>query len=168
MATIEQYQSGWIRKASKQAVDLMQTTDGPILETDYGQVIYHEIQSFAPLRTSVEQAIQFIEKADICAVGERTCRCNYEDAPYTETVFLNELARALVEMGTAKVVSALEAKSTLKRYPGYPIVISKVSGSYMEICRSWPSKCIYWNMERHKVRCIKRINKLSAGTIVTR
>lgn len=104
----------------------------PILETDYGQVIYNEIQSFAPLRTNLEQAIQFIDQADICAVGERTCRCNYENAPYTETIFLNELAKALIEMGKAKMVSTLEAASTLKRYPGYPIMISKEKHQMVE------------------------------------
>lgn len=80
MATIEQYRSGWVEKANKQAVDLMQSTDGPILETDYGQVIFNEIQSFEPLRANAEQAFQFIDQADICAVGERTCQCNAEKA----------------------------------------------------------------------------------------
>lgn len=159
MATIAQYQSGWVETASKQAVDLMQSTEGPILETDYGPVIYKEIQAFAPLRVNAAQAFEFIDQAELCAVGERTCKCNYEEAPYTESVFLDGLARALVEMGKARIVSRDEAKSTLARYPGHPIVISKVSGSYMEICRSWPHKCIYWNMERHKVRCLNRINK---------
>lgn len=159
MATIEQYRSGWVEKASKQAVDLMQSTQGPILETDYGPIIHTEIQAFAPLRASEKQAFEFIDKADLCAVGQRTCKCNYEDAPYTETVFLNELAKAQVDMGKARIVTRAEAKSTIKQYPGHPIVISKVSGSYMEICRSWPQKCIYWNMERHKVRCLNRINK---------
>ncbi len=160
MATIEQYQSGWVERSSKLAVDLMQSATGPILETEYGPEILKQIQLFAPLRVSEKQAFEFIDNARLCAVGERTCRCNYENAPYTESVFLNELAQAVVEMGKARWVDKAEAKSTLGKYPGHPIVISKVSGSYMEICRSWPRKCIYWNMEKHKVRCVNRVNRM--------
>lgn len=159
MATIEQYQSGWVEKSSKLAVDLMQSTPGPILETDYGPMILEEIRKFEPLRVNEKQAFELINKAERCAVGERTCRCNYENAPFTESVFLNDLARAVVAKGKARWVSRAEAKSVLKKYPGHPTMVSKVSGSYMEICRSWPRKCIFWNMERHKVKCINRINR---------
>lgn len=159
MATIEQYQSGWVEKTSKLAVDLMQSTHGPILETDYGPKILEEIQKFVPLRVNEKQAFEFIDNAERCAVGERTCRCNYENAPYTESVFLNDLAQAVVAMGKAEWATKAEAKSVIRKYPGHPIVVSKVSGSYMEICRSWPQKCIYWNMEKHKVQCLNRINR---------
>lgn len=159
MATIEQYKTGWVPKASKMAVDLMQSTQGVLLETDHGKMIYKEIQSFAPMRLNEKQAFALIDDADMCAVGERSCKCNYEDAPYSETVFLNELAEAVVASGKARWVDKETAKASIKKYSGLPIITSKVSGRYMEICRSWPKKCIYWNMEMHKVRCIKRINK---------
>jgi len=81
VTTIEQYKSGWVPKASKMAVDLMRSTQGPILETDHGKMIHEQIRSFAPLRINEKQALSFIHKARLCAAGERSCRCGYEDVP---------------------------------------------------------------------------------------
>ncbi|MFC1885133.1 hypothetical protein ACFL2O_10215 [Thermodesulfobacteriota bacterium] len=159
MATIEQYKSGLAAKAAKQAVDMIQSTSGAVLDTAQGQIITKNVKSLEPLRLNEKQADDFILKSDKCAVGERLCECMYPDARHSEAIFLDELAEAMVGAGKATYISKDEAQSVIKRYPGFPIVISKVSGKYMEICRSWPKKCVYWNMEMHHTRCIKRVNR---------
>ena len=161
MATIEQYRTGWAAKAVKQAVDMIQSSRGAVLDTEQGQIITKNVKSMEPLRLNEEQAVSFIKKADQCAVGDRVCKCVYPDARHSESIFLDELAEAMVDAGKATFVSKEAAQSVIKRYPGFPILISKVSGKYMEICRSWPKKCVYWNMEKHKTRCIKRVNRHS-------
>jgi hypothetical protein len=158
MATIEQYKSGQAAKAAKQAVDMIQSTRGAVLDTAQGQIIIENVKSLGPLQLSVKQAVEFINKADMCAVGDRLCKCMYPDARHSETIFLDELAEAMVVAGKAAYIGKEEAQSVIKRYSGFPIVISKVSGKYMEICRSWPKKCVYWNMEKHHTRCIRRMN----------
>ncbi|MFA5236575.1 MAG: hypothetical protein WC362_01810 [Methanoregula sp.] len=42
-----------------------------------------------------------------------------------------------------------QAKTILAKYPENPLHLSKVSGRYLEICRSDPSVCIYWKMRRN-------------------
>ena len=61
----------------------------------------------------------------------------------------------MVKAGKARVVSKEEAVETLKKY-GTPIIVSKVSGQYNEICRSSPKECVYWNAERAGLKCLRR------------
>ena len=159
MATIEQYQSGKAAKMAKQAVEMIQSTEGAILATEQGEIITNNVRALKPLQLNEKQATGFIEKAQRCAVGERICKCMYPEARRSEAIFLDELAEAMVCAGKANFITKEDARSVIKRYPGFPIVISEVSGKYMEICRSWPEKCVYWNMEQHHVRCIERMNR---------
>jgi len=53
-------------------------------------------------------------------------------------VFSNELDEGMVKSGKARYVTEKEAINTLKEYHGKPLIISRVSGRYMEICRSLP------------------------------
>ena len=165
MATIEQYQSGQAAKMAKQAVDMIQSTGGAILATGQGEVITKNVRALKPLQLNEKQAAGFIEKAERCAVGERICKCMYQEARHSEAIFLDELAEAMVGAGKANFVTREDAQRVIKRYPGFPIVISEVSGKYMEICRSWPEKCVYWNMEKHHIRCIERMNRKTDGLI---
>lgn len=164
MATVEQYASGWAAKAVKVAVDLIQSTKGAVLNTEQGEKIKKNTSSMEPLRLNEKQAIDFIQKANKCAVGERICKSMFPDARHSESIFLDELAEALVEAGKATYIRKMDAQAVLRQYPGFPIVISKVSGKYMEICRSWPKNCVYWNMEKYHVNCITKINRQSSGT----
>jgi hypothetical protein len=161
MATIKQYISGQAAEGVKLAVDLMQLTNGSVLNTEQGQVITDTVKQSKPIRVGEEQAAEYIKNADKCAVGERVCKCMYPDAKHSEAIFLDELADAMVDAGKAKHIGKNEAIKVIKQYPGFPIIISKVSGKYMEICRTWPEKCLYWNLERHNVHCLERINRRS-------
>lgn len=166
MATIEHYISGKAAKGVKLAVDMIQSTNGSILNTEQGQLIKETVKQSKPIRVSEQQTIDYIKNADKCAVGDRVCKCMYSDAKHSEAIFLDELASAMADAGKAKLISIEEAITVIKRYPGFPIIISKVSGKYMEICRTWPEKCVYWNLEKHNVRCIKRLNRKADATIL--
>ncbi|MBO8175678.1 MAG: hypothetical protein H0Z18_10500 [Thermococcus sp.] len=61
----------------------------------------------------------------------------------------------MVKVGKARFVSKEEVIEVLKRYKT-PIIISKVSGKYMEICHTSPRDCVYWNAERRGLKCLKR------------
>ncbi len=159
MATVEEYKSGHIAAMAKAAVDGMEAADGPLEDSDVGRFIIQAVEKLAPMRLSEEQAAEYIDQADKCAVGERACVCMYEDVPMTEAVFLDELAEGMAEVGKAALVSKDEAKAALAKYRGRPIMITNVEGKYMEICRSWPKKCVYWNLEMRKVKCIERRNR---------
>jgi len=59
-------------------------------------------------------------------------------------------------LGKAKYASKAEAVKPLKNQKKRPIFLSKVSGKYMETCRTLPGKCVYWNLEKTGVKCIER------------
>jgi methylmalonyl-CoA mutase cobalamin-binding subunit len=80
----------------------------------------------------------------------------HTETPLTESVFLDDLAGGMVEVGKAKFVTKEEAIDNIKKHQKNPIIVSKVSGQHSEICLTWPKKCLYWNMERHKLKCINR------------
>ncbi|WP_156785990.1 hypothetical protein [Archaeoglobus veneficus] len=60
----------------------------------------------------------------------------------------------MVKIGKARMVTKEEAVKTLKKY-STPIIVSKVSGKYMEICRSSPRECVYWCAERAGLKCLR-------------
>lgn len=156
MATIDQYKSGLVAKMVRQAYDVMQSTEGPVAESEFGRICQKQVSELAPMRLDQAQAERFIDDAERCAVGERACRSTFEGSPYTRSVFLDELADGLVEVGKAEYVSKEKAKEVLAEYRN-PIVISKVSGKYMEICRTWPKNCFYWNLEKRGLKCLTKL-----------
>lgn len=156
MATIEQYKSGLVAKMVKQAYDIMQTMDGPVSESEFASSYQKQLNELVPIRLDQAQAERFIDDAERCAVGERACRSAFEDAPYTRSVFLDELADGLVDVGKAEYVSKEKAKEVLSEYRS-PIIISKINGKYMEICRTWPKYCFYWNLEKCGLKCLTKL-----------
>ena len=62
----------------------------------------------------------------------------------------------MVKAGKARSVEKEDAIRTLKKYPKNPLITAKVSNKYMEICRSYPEDCIYYNMHRCKIKCLNR------------
>jgi len=106
------------------------------------------MEPFAILPITREEAFGLIEHCRCYATGPRVCLPLYPDSPATEAVFLDDLAGVLIRAGKARRVTSGEACRILARYPDNPLVLSRVSGRYMEICRSEPSVCIYWKMRR--------------------
>jgi hypothetical protein len=155
MATIEQYKSGWVCQAVRQSVQGIKAADGPLAGTGFGDALLHGVAPLAPCKLTLDQAEGFIDRAAVCAVGERMCRNSFPDAPVTRSVFLDELALALAEIGRARLVDKEQAKQVMREQKGRPIVISRVDGRYQEICRTLPENCIYWNMEKKGLRCLQ-------------
>ena len=156
MATIDEYKSGKAAKAVRLAFETMQALELPLLETELADIFAKNVDKLTPLAVDEKQAFEFIRKADRCAIGDRLCKCEFPEAPSSCAVFLEELADAMVEVGKAEYASKEEAMTALSEHKGRPLVVSKVSGKYMEICRTWPENCFYWNMEKRGMKCIER------------
>jgi hypothetical protein len=156
MTTIEQYKSGKAAKAVRRAFETMQALEKLLPETEFAEIFSKNIKTLTPLAVDEKQAFEYIKEADRCAIGERLCKCEFPEAPSTNAVFLEELADAMVEAGKAKYASKEGARTALAEHRGRPLIVSKISGKYMEICRTWPKNCFYWNMEKCGMKCIER------------
>lgn len=154
MATIQEYQNGMAGKMVKLAVDLMQKKEGPLPECELRRQLIEHSKSMEPEIINLIRANEFIDQADSCAIGDRICYCEFEDVPQTCSIFLDELAQGLDQVGKAKLVSKEEAKEAIGKYVKHPIIITKVEGKYLEICRTHPKTCLYWNMEKKGLKCV--------------
>lgn len=124
---------------------------------ELGRFIIAGVKEIAPMKVSIEQAAKLIAEARQCAVGPRLCQELFPDTPVCESVFLDELAEGMVQVGKARPVGKEEAVQILARQKGKPIVISKVEGAYQEICRTWHECCLFWNLEKKGVKCIAKM-----------
>ncbi len=148
MPTIEEYGSGRVLRDIRYAHFALGCTHLPLA----GPAVVRKLeQKMAPLGirpVSSEEAGQLIDGSGRCAAGPRIC-CNlFPRSVGSEAVFLDELADRLVAANKAAFVTREQAKECLARFPKNPLVVSKVSGRYLEICRSDPEVCIYWKMRR--------------------
>ena len=154
MSTVEQYKSGEAAKAVKMAWQAMKAIEGDLAADEIGKMIIDTVRGLSPQKVKLDQAAELIAQADKCAKGERVCRCQFPDSPLSESVFLDELAEGLVKAGKAEFATPDQAVTVLKNGKGKPIVVTKVEGKYMEICRTWHEHCVYWNLEKRGVRCL--------------
>lgn len=157
MATISEYMSGKICGQISLALSIMDDAPkGQLKDTKIGKALLRNVGELEPRKMKVEEAITLIRKSEKCAIGERVCRCLHKEAPLSEAVFLDELAVGMVSAGKARFVGVDAAIANVRKYHTGPVVVSKVSGKHMEICRTWAKRCVYWNMEKHKLQCIQR------------
>jgi len=156
MATIQDYVSGKVCEQIKKAFSVFESVEAPLNDTEVGKLMLNNVKQLEPRKLTIDEAIKLIQEAMQCAIGERVCRSLHQDTPLTESVFLDELAAGMVEAGKAIFVSKEEAIENIKKYQKKPIIVSKVSGKHSEICPTWPQKCLYWNMEKHQLKCIDR------------
>ena len=127
----------------------LKTVELPLIGGYIGKKLLEKIEKFEPLQITVDEASGFIKNARKVAVGPRVCFALH-NRDFAESVFLDELAEELVNTGKAKYTTEEDAINTLMGYSErYPIVASRVSGKYREICCSSPRDCVYWNMERN-------------------
>ncbi len=156
MPEIRDYMSGEILCMVKKAFRCFKLINIPFIGPKIKSNLLKVLDKCAPQKINVNHAIKLIQASDICAVGERVCNPLHNDVEFGESVFLDELAEGMIEAGKAKHVRKDMAIETISRENRYPIMITSVSGKYLEICRSIPQKCIYWNSEKHGVKCITR------------
>ena len=157
MATIEDYVSGKVGAQIAKSFAIFDAAGKSSLAgTRIGDILSENVGQLAPRKLTVEQATRLIEGARQCALGPRVCKAVHTEAPLTESVFLDELAEGMVNAGKARHATKEEAIANLKKYRKHPIIVTKVSGKHAEICPTWAKKCIYWNMEKHGLKCIQR------------
>jgi len=156
MATIQEYMSGEVCEKIRQAFLIFSSVGGSLDGSKVGKAMLNNVNKLEPKKLTIDETIDLIQESTQCAIGERVCRSLHKETPLTESVFLDELAAGMVEAGKARFVNKDEAIDNIKKYQKKPIIVSKVSGKHSEICPTWPKKCLYWNMEKHKLKCINR------------
>lgn len=157
MATIEDYVSGKVCRQIEKSFAIFDTAGRSSLAgTRIGEILLKNVSRLEPLKRTIDQAIRLIEDAGQCAVGPRVCMAVHTEAPRTESVFLDELAEGMGKAGKAVPVTKAAAIENLKKYRKHPVIVTKVSGKHAEICPTWAKTCIYWNMEKHRLKCIRR------------
>ncbi|MBI5251057.1 MAG: hypothetical protein HY912_16330 [Desulfomonile tiedjei] len=158
MADVEDYTTGKVLNSIKQTFDILESVKGSLKDSKIGNRILEETRKLDPRRGGPETIARLIVESEKCAIGERVCRALYNDSPFTESVFLNELADGMVAAGKAKYANKEEALEILRKYPRNPIVVSRVSGQDMEICNTWPERCVYWNLQKRGLKCIANLD----------
>ena len=159
MGTIQDYTSGKILEKISKALVVFDTQNGPLGESVIGSRLLGKLHEFEPLVLTLPEAVKHILGSVQSATAIRVCRSLNPDSPATESVFLDDLAEAMVREGKAEFCSKEKAVKTLEKYPQYPLVLSRVSGFYQEICRSYPRQCIYWLAEQRGLKCLHRNNE---------
>jgi hypothetical protein len=156
MANVDDYTSGKVLEQAAQALSFLKSADDSLAGSDMGNLMLEKISAFQPRLLDMAEAEQRIRSADRCAVGPRLCCPNSPEAEFSEAVFLDELAEGMVAAGKAEMVSKEKAVESLAKYKKNPLVASTVSGKPMELCRTFPETCVYWNMEKRGLMCLKR------------
>lgn len=150
--------SGDILKLITKGFSLFRFVKTPVVGFVVRKYAYMELNKCDPQKVDVSYACRLIENAGRCAVGQRVCNELHNGADNGESVFLDELADGLVKAGKAAYVDKRRAVETIAVDRKGPIMITRVSGKHMEICRSIAKNCIYWNSEKHGLKCITRVD----------
>ena len=156
MPQVQDYVSGNILTLIKRGFRLFHCLGIPIIGSVVMQYGAKVLKQCDAQKISADHAAALITNAQRCAVGQRICNVLYDGADHGKSVFLDELADGLVHAGKAAYVEKADALRTIVENRKGPIMITQVSGKHMEICRSIPKHCIYWNSEKHGLKCIKR------------
>lgn len=160
MAEVDDYTNGKILTLTKLALRYLKFVKIPVIGSLIRNKLQSKITTFDPRLLDISKASELIHHSKECAVGERVCRAIYPQSEITEAVFLDELAQGMAGVGKARFVTKEDAINTLKKYSNNPLILSKVSGKYMEICCSSPGNCIYWNMEKSGLKCLNQFDSL--------
>ncbi len=135
---------------------MLKSSDESLAGSPTGEALLEKFKPSDPTLVTESEAAQTIRSSARCAVGERGCATLLPGATFSETIFLDDLADAMVEAGKAKRVTREEAVATLDRYRRHPKVLSKTSGKPLKLCCTTPDACLYWNMEKRGLACIRR------------
>lgn len=154
MGTTDDYSTGLVLENIRKALHVFDSTEGSLNNNEQAVLIQKKIQEFNPKILSVPEASVYIRKASIIALGERVCQALHPVSVSTESVFLDELAEAMISSGQARLASIEDAEQTLKKHSSRPLIISMVSGRYQEICASYPLDCVYWKAEKSGLHCL--------------
>jgi hypothetical protein len=148
MVTVKEYGSGRILKDIRLAHFALGIAGIPIVGPVFARRLEQRMQPLGLRQITLEVARSVIDACGHCAAGPRICQPLFHQSAASGAVFLDELADRLVAAGKARPVIKEQAKAILAKYPDNPLILSRVSGRYLEICRSDPKVCIYWKMRR--------------------
>jgi hypothetical protein len=165
MATIEEYASGRLLPVVKEVFLMLTSSDESLAGSPTVQAFLEKIRPSEPTVITATEAARVIRAAARCAVGERACFKLLPRAAFSETIFLDELADAMVEAGKARRVTREEAVATLDTYQHNPKLLSKVSGRPLKLCCTSHDTCLDWNMERRGLACVQRGASDGAGSV---
>ncbi len=155
MANVNDYATGKVIADMKLGLYLLKFVRIPLIGQFIGNKMLKSIKKYDPQLVNMADVSKLIRDSKRCAVGERVCRMLDKNSEFTEGVFLDELAEAMVKAGKAEYVKKEEAINALEKYPKNPLILSKVEGKYMDLCRTSPSTtCIYWNMQKCGLKCL--------------
>ncbi|HWR02190.1 MAG TPA: hypothetical protein VN371_10040 [Chlorobaculum sp.] len=156
MGSIEDYSSGKILGGISKALAALDEFGTLTREDDRIDRVIENIKAFEPECITQSEAATIIRDAHSIALGERVCRALHPESEPTQSVFLDELADAMIRSGRAGRASAEDAERALRQHSGHPLIISMVSGRHQEICASHRETCVFWKAENRGVRCLKR------------
>jgi hypothetical protein len=148
MATVEEYGSGRVLRDIRLAHIALGCAGLPLAGPVIARNLERRMQSLGSRPITLAEAGSVIDACGHCAAGPRICQPLFPHSAVSEAVFLDELADRLAAAGKASPVTKEQAKALLLKYPENPLIHSRVSGRYLEICRSDPEVCIYWKMRR--------------------
>ncbi|MBN1927950.1 MAG: hypothetical protein JW764_00180 [Chlorobiaceae bacterium] len=154
MPTTDDYRTGKIVEGIKKAEMVLDSRSALAAGDPAFERIREKIVAFRPVWVTAEQAVELIRRAEVIAIGERVCRALHPDSPETQSVFLDELAEAMVDANKAEVITVPEAMQIINRQSPHRIITSMVSGKYLELCAAWPPDCVFCKAERVGIRCI--------------
>lgn len=152
MVTVADYCNGRILtliRLAHRALDLVSIpVFGPVIRSSLEQ----RMKSSGIRAGTVLDAMAILEASDRCATGFRICLPLFPDTAKSEAVFLDELADAMAGAGKARIATKEKAAEIIRNHARNPLILSKVSGKYLEICCSDPGSCIYWRMKNYGLK----------------
>ena len=156
MPEVQDYTSGRILSLINMGFALFKFLKIPILGSAAKQYGLSILRKCDPQKVNADHVVRLIQESQNCAVGPRVCNELNNGADHGLSVFLDELAVGMAKVGKAKLTDKQTAIKAITEDRKGPIIVSKVSGKHMEICRSIPQNCIYWNSEKRGLKCIER------------
>jgi hypothetical protein len=156
MSTIERYADGSILDGIRKALLILGRKEHEGAEDAESIYVLEKIREFRPKVISIDEASACLRSAETIALGDRVCSELHPGSIVTRTVFLDELAKAMIDAGKAEMSNAEEAEKALRRYAGHPLIMSLISGRHLEICASHQSDCVFWMAEKHGMHCLER------------
>lgn len=160
MRTVEDYASGKILEDAKKTelkIQALINTGDPEIRKELEERSKDSKNGHFIANTKTLK--ELIEKSKTVATGPRIClEIHKECEQQAESVFLDELAEALINVGKVQRATKEEAYNVLKegKKRGHPHLVSIVANKPLELCNSCTDCCVLWKSERLGILCISK------------
>lgn len=160
MRTVDEYASGQILEDVKRTEQKIQTLSDTGDSTLRQELEEHSKDSKnRHYIATMKQLQDLLDSAEAIAIGPRICLAIHEACEQpSESVFLDELAEALIDVGKARKATKDVAYTVLEEgeEKGHPHVVSIVADKPMELCNTCTDCCVLWQREQIGIPCIKK------------